>query len=115
MTSATPRASWPPVGESGPARARSSSRSPRRSAGPSTFSRRDREGAMRETLRANWPEYLMEAAGLGIFMVSACTFATLFEHPASPVRQAIADPLLRRILVGLAMGLTAVGLIYSPW
>ena len=72
-------------------------------------------GVARTVSGAHWPEYLMEAAGLGIFMVSACVFTALLEHPASPARQAIADPLARRILVGLAMGLTAVGLIYSPW
>ncbi len=57
----------------------------------------------------------MEAAGLGIFMISACVFVVILEHPASPVRQSISDPLLRRMLIGLAMGLTAVGIIYSPW
>ena len=39
----------------------------------------------------------------------------LLEHPDSPVRQAVAEPMLRRIPMGLAMGLTAVALIYSPW
>lgn len=72
-------------------------------------------GGMHDALRAHWPEYLMEGAGLGIFMVSACAVTALLEHPASPARQAIADPLARRVLIGLAMGLTAVGLIYSPW
>lgn len=57
----------------------------------------------------------MEAAGLGLFMISAALFVALLEHPASPVREAIADPFLRRMLIGLAMGLTAVGIIYSPW
>jgi hypothetical protein len=52
---------------------------------------------MREALTHHWPEYLMEAGGLGIFMLSACVFAILLEHPASPVRQAIGDPLLRRL------------------
>lgn len=66
-------------------------------------------------LRRHWPEYLMEAAGLGLFMVSACLFGALLEHPASPARQALPDPGLRRALGGLAMGLTAVGIIYSPW
>ena len=76
------------------------------------------EGAvltMRNAVTQHWPEYLMEAAGLGLFMVSACLFATLLEHPGSPVRQALPAPLLRRLLMGLAMGLTAVGIIYSPW
>ena len=67
------------------------------------------------TLRAHWPEYLIEAWGLGTFMLSACVFATLIEHPGSPVRGLAGDPLLRRIGIGLAMGLTAVGIIYSPW
>jgi aquaporin Z len=70
---------------------------------------------MINALREHWPEYLMEAAGLGIFMISACFFATILEYPASPVRQSITDPFLRRMLIGIAMGLTAIGIIYSPW
>jgi aquaporin Z len=70
---------------------------------------------MRAALTHHWPEYLMEAAGLGLFMLAACLFATRLEHPASPVYQAISDPILRRLLKGLAMGLTAISLIYSPW
>lgn len=66
-------------------------------------------------LSAHWPEYLMEAAELGAFMVSACLFTVVLEHPASAVRVAIASPMLRRVLIGLAMGLTAIVLIYSPW
>jgi aquaporin Z len=66
-------------------------------------------------LRRHWPEYLIEATGLGFFMISAGLFGTLLEYPHSAVHQAIVNPLLRRFLVGLAMGLTAVGLIYSPW
>ena len=49
-----------------------------------------------------------------MFMVSACTFAALLEHPASPVRMMVANADLRRFLGGIAMGLTAVMLIYSP-
>jgi len=72
-------------------------------------------GETRRALQQHWQEYLMEAAGLGLFMISAGSFATLLEHPDSAVRQALADPLARRILMGIAMGLTAIGLIYSPW
>ena len=67
------------------------------------------------SLAEHWREYLIEAAGLGVFMISACTFGVLLEHPASPVRQAIEDATARRVLAGLAMGLTAVGIVYSPW
>jgi aquaporin Z len=62
----------------------------------------------------HWPEYLMEAAGLGLFMIAATVGATLLEHPAFGLREAIPDPALRRALMGLAMGLTAIGIIYSP-
>lgn len=71
--------------------------------------------AMRAALRTHWPEYLMEGAGLGLFMLSACLFGALIEHPGSPVRQVITDPLARRVVMGLAMGLTAVSIVYSPW
>ena len=57
----------------------------------------------------------MEAAGLGLYMISACVFGALLEYPLSPVHQALRDPGARRILSGLARGLTVVGLIYSPW
>jgi aquaporin Z len=61
------------------------------------------------------PEYLMEAALLGLFMISACAFTVAIQHPSSPVAGAIADPFARRLLTGLAMGATAILLIYSPW
>ena len=70
---------------------------------------------MREALGRHWPEYLIEAAGLGLFMVSACVFGTVLGHPFSPVVNALPDPLVRRLVMGLLMGLTAVLLIYSPW
>jgi aquaporin Z len=63
----------------------------------------------------HWQEYAMEGALLGLFMVAACGFATLLEHPASPAHHALPDANLRRLLMGLSMGLTAIGLIYSPW
>jgi aquaporin Z len=70
---------------------------------------------MTAALRHHWPEYLIEAACLGLFMISAFTFGALLEHPASPVHQAIPDSLARRFLMGLAMGGTAAGIVYSPW
>jgi aquaporin Z len=57
----------------------------------------------------------MEAGGLALFMVSAGLFGTLLEYPQSPVHRTIPDHFVRRVLMGLAMGLTAAGIIYSPW
>ena len=70
---------------------------------------------MPESTSDHWREYFMEAGGLGIFMISACVFTTAFEHPGSPIRQWIANAFIRRSIIGAGMGLTAIGLIYSPW
>lgn len=48
-------------------------------------------------------------------MLVASLVTVLIEHPASPVRQAISEPLLRRLIIGIAMGITAIAIIYSPW
>jgi len=63
----------------------------------------------------HWPEYLAEGFGLGLFMVSACGFGVLLFHPSSPVVRLVPAPLPRGIAMGLAMGLTAVANVYSPW
>ena len=69
---------------------------------------------MHPRLLSHSPEYMLEAMGLGLFMFSAGLVGTLLEYPGSPVNLAIPVPWLRRSLMGLAMGLTAAGLIYSP-
>src|SRR5215467_5198860 len=71
--------------------------------------------AAHAALRAHWPQYLMEAGLLGAFMVSACLFGVLYESPHSPLRQAITSSFIRRMLMGVSMGLTAIAIIYSPW
>jgi aquaporin Z len=63
----------------------------------------------------HWTEYGIEAAALGFFMIVAAAGATLFDHPASPVHRAIPDPVVRRVLTGLVMGLTVIAIVYSPW
>lgn len=68
-----------------------------------------------ETVIDHWPEYGIEGALLGLFMVSACAFGVLLGHPESPVVRRVSSALARRALMGVAMGLTAITLIYSPW
>jgi aquaporin Z len=70
---------------------------------------------MLSAFRNHWPEYLMEAWGLGMFMIAAGSVWTFLAYPGSPVAQAVRDPLLRLSLMGVAMGLTSMGIVYSPW
>jgi len=58
---------------------------------------------------------VLTAPELGAFMVSACVVTAAIWHPAWPVRQSIQDPLVRRVLAGIAMACTAVCIIYSAW
>lgn len=71
--------------------------------------------SMASAIREHWPEYLMEAAGLGAFMISACIVAVLLDHPSSPVHEAIDDATIRRLLGGIAMALTFLAIVFSPW
>ena len=66
-------------------------------------------------MKDHWPEYLIEACGLGFFMLSASLFGAMLEYPGSPIHQNLHDPFARRALMGVAMGLTAIAIIYSPW
>ncbi|MBK8004950.1 MAG: aquaporin [Gemmatimonadetes bacterium] len=65
--------------------------------------------------RRHWPEYLAEAFGLGLFMVSACGFAVLLFAPGSPLVASVPSAVARSALMGLAMGGTLVLNVYSPW
>ena len=69
---------------------------------------------MVQAFRKHWPEYLMEATELGLFMFSACAFTVLLYHPSSPVAQTLPDGMLRRLMMGTAMGSTAIAIIFSP-
>ena len=71
---------------------------------------------MLQSFKKHWKEYIMEAWGLGTFMISAIIFTVLLEHPDSPLHQSlVTTPLTRRFIIGIAMGLTAIGIMYSPW
>ena len=67
---------------------------------------------MIDALKQHWPEYLMEAWCLGTFMVSACMFGVLLFNPSSPLSSW--NFMLRNVLMGTAMGTTAVAIIRSP-
>lgn len=66
---------------------------------------------MLQALREHWPEYLIEAVGLGAFMISAGVFATLLYAPSSPIPEWLPNQFLRDLLMGTAMGLTAIAML----
>jgi aquaporin Z len=59
-------------------------------------------------------EYALEGALLGGFLASASVVTAVLQHPNSPVHATIANPLIRRALTGMAMGLTLIAIVYSP-
>ncbi len=68
---------------------------------------------MLQAVKDHWPEFLIEAWGLGTFMVSACLFGVIIFHPDSYLAEYSTS--LRNIPMGIAMGLTAIGIFKSPW
>jgi aquaporin Z len=69
---------------------------------------------MLRALREHWPEFVCEAAEIGLFMISAGLFTILLHHPGSPVVSFFPSEFTRRMLTGIAMGSTAIALVFSP-
>lgn len=59
---------------------------------------------------------LCDGALIGAFMISASAFGVLIFHPSSPIAGILMllPPILRRAVMGIAMGATAIALCYSP-
>ena len=53
--------------------------------------------SLRFALRQHWPEYMMEAAELGLFMIVACVLAAVIDYVGSPVRQMLPRRTRRRV------------------
>jgi len=68
---------------------------------------------MPDRVKQHWPEYAIEAWCLGTFMLSACVFGVLLTNPSSPVF--LQNEFARMLLMGVAMGTTAIAIICSPW
>ncbi len=65
--------------------------------------------------KAQWRKYIYEAWGLGVFMFSAGFFDAIIDHPDLYIREHISSALIRRFLIGLSMGLTALFIFTSSW
>jgi aquaporin Z len=62
----------------------------------------------------NWPLYICEASELALFMLSACAFSVFLFNPSWPASRIVPDPVVRRVLMSIAMGITAIAIIHSP-
>jgi aquaporin Z len=69
----------------------------------------------RQALEQHWQDYVIEAWALGVFMLVASLVSTALESPGALLNKAISNNGARLGLIGIAMGATAVLLIYSPW
>jgi len=70
---------------------------------------------MKAAFRKNNKHYLQEALGLALFMFSACFFSALIFPANGLWNHAIHGELMKNILMGLMMALTALFIFYSPW
>jgi aquaporin Z len=66
------------------------------------------------SFRKNRLHYLREALGLAIFMISACAFGALLEARHSWLHLVVHSDRVRLILMGIAMGATALFIFYFP-
>jgi aquaporin Z len=65
-------------------------------------------------VRHNWRLYLYEAIELALFMLSACGFTIILFDPSWFGTRFVHSEIIRRVLMALAMGITAVLIIRSP-
>jgi aquaporin Z len=67
-----------------------------------------------EALRRHWQLYVFEGLELAAFMISACIFTVLLFDPSLQAVHLFPSPAFRRLLMGIAMGITAILIIHSP-
>lgn len=65
-------------------------------------------------LQGHWRLYIDEGVELAIFMISACFFTVWLFDPISPALHLLPSSALRRLLMGVSMGGTAILIIRSP-
>ena len=66
------------------------------------------------TLKRNWPLYVFEAVELAFFMLSACAFTVFLFDPYYRALHLFPSAIVRRVVMGIAMGITAILIIHSP-
>jgi len=61
---------------------------------------RKHESSAVTCVRLHWPEYVMELTEMGLYLFLTCLFATLVQHPASPIRHLLPNRILRQGTAG---------------
>jgi aquaporin Z len=79
------------------------------------FTGKDGMTQMKASFKKNRKHYLQEALGLVIFMISACFFGAMLFAEKSSLHSLLPNDMTRNILMGLAMGATALFIFYSPF
>ena len=69
---------------------------------------------LRIAFQGHWRLYVDEGVELAIFMISACFFTVWLFDPALPAWHLLPSTALRRLLMGVSMGGTAILIIRSP-
>src|SRR5262249_51640636 len=67
------------------------------------------------SLCLHWPEYVMEFTEMGLYLFLTCMFATVLQHPASPIRHVLPNDTVRRACFGISVGATIVAIVLTPW
>jgi len=57
----------------------------------------------------------MELTEMGLYLFFTCLFATLFQHPVSPIRHLVSNDTVRRACFGISVGATIVAMALTPW
>jgi aquaporin Z len=69
---------------------------------------------LRAAFQHHWRLYIDEGVELAIFMISACFFTVWLFNPAFSALHRLPSSALRRLLMGISMGATAILIIRSP-
>src|SRR5262245_41484691 len=57
----------------------------------------------------------MEFTETSLYLFLTCVFATVLQHPVSPIRQLLPNDAVRRACFGISVGATIVAIVLSPW
>jgi aquaporin Z len=57
----------------------------------------------------------MELTSMGLYLFFTCLFATLLQHPDSPLRHLLTNNIVRRVCFGISVGATLVAIVLTPW